>query len=77
MKILQFTRNNDLLNQKIEYLIKKKEETNKVIENNQKRYEQKLFALLAEVEKDLTEKFEWVKKEKEELENKLLQKKKH
>ena len=64
MKNLEYTRDNALLNQQIEYLNKKNEETSKVIEDNQKRYEEKLFALRNEVEKDLNEKFERIKKEK-------------
>ena len=58
MKNLEYTRDNALLNQQIEYLNKKNDETNKVIEGNQKRYEERLFALRNEVEKDLNEKFE-------------------
>lgn len=64
MKNLEYTRDNALLNQQIEYLNKKNEETAKVIEDNQKRYEESLFALRNEVEKDLNEKFERLKKEK-------------
>ena len=44
--------------------------------SNQKRYEERLFALRNEVEKDLNEKFERIKKEKSDLESKLLSKKK-
>ena len=62
MKNLENTRDNALLKQQIEYLNKKNEDTNKIIEDNQKRYEEKLFALRNEVEKDLNEKFERVKK---------------
>ena len=69
MKNLENTRDNALLKQQIEYLNKKNEDTNKIIEDNQKRYEEKLFALRNEVEKDLNEKFERVKKEK----NRILQ----
>ena len=58
MKNLENTRDNALLKQQIEYLNKKNEDTNKVIEDNQKRYEEKLFALRNEVEKDLNEKIE-------------------
>ena len=76
MKNLEYTRDNALLNQKIEYLNKKNEETAKIIEDNQKRYEERLFSLRNEVEKDLNEKFERVKKEKADLETKLLNKKK-
>ena len=76
MKNLENTRDNALLKQQIEYLNKKNEDTNKIIEDNQKRYEEKLFALRNEVEKDLNEKFERIKKEKADLENKLLNKKK-
>ena len=52
-KNLENTRDNALLKQQIEYLNKKNEDTNKIIEDNQKRYEEKLFALRNEVEKDL------------------------
>ncbi len=76
MKNLEYTRDNALLTQQIEYLNKKNEETSKVIEDNQKRYEERLFSLRNEVEKDLNEKFDRLKKEKTELENKLLNKKK-
>ena len=76
MKNLENTRDNALLKQQIEYLNKKNEDTNKIIEDNQKRYEEKLFALRNEVEKDLNEKFERLKKEKSDLESKLLNKKK-
>ena len=76
MKNLEYTRDNALLNQQIEYLNKKNEETAKVIEDNQKRYEDRLFSLRNEVEKDLNEKFDRLKKEKTDLENKLLSKKK-
>ena len=72
MKNLEYTRDNALLNQQIEYLNKKNEETNKIIEDNQKRYEERLFTLRNEVEKDLNEKFDRLKKEKTDLENKLL-----
>jgi chromosome segregation ATPase len=54
MKNLEFTRDNALLKQQIEYLNNKNEETNKVIESNQKQYEQKLFALRSKVKKDFT-----------------------
>ena len=47
----------------------------KAAEANQKRYEEKLFSLRSDVEKDLGEKFERIKKEKNELENKLFNKK--
>ena len=76
MKNLEYTRDNALLNQQIEYLNKKNAETAKVIEDNQKRYEERLFSLRNEVEKDLNEKFERIKKEKTDLETKLLNKKK-
>ena len=76
MKNLEYTRDNALLNQQIEYLNKKNAETTKVIEDNQKRYEERLFALRNEVEKDLNEKFERLKKEKSDIETKLLNKKK-
>ena len=76
MKNLEYTRDNALLTQQIEYLNKKNEETSKVIEDNQKRYEERLFSLRNEVEKDLNEKFDRLKKEKTELESKLLNKKK-
>ena len=73
MKNLEYTRDTALLNQQIDYLNKKNEETNKIIEDNQKRYEEKLFSLRNEVEKDLNEKFERLKKEKNEVENKLFE----
>ena len=73
---LESTRDNALLNQQIEFLNKKNEETQKITEENQKRYEERLFTLRSEVEKDLNEKFDRIKKEKEELEGKLLSKKK-
>jgi hypothetical protein len=76
MKNLEYTRDNALLNQQIEYLNKKNAETTKIIEDNQKRYEERLFALRNEVEKDLNEKFERLKKEKSDIESKLLNKKK-
>ena len=76
MKNLEYTRDNALLTQQIEYLNKKNDETAKVIEDNQKRYEERLFTLRNEVEKDLNEKFERLKKEKTDLEAKLLNKKK-
>ena len=56
MKNLEYTCDNALLTQQIGYLNKKNEETTKIIENNQKRYEERLFALRNEVEKDLNEK---------------------
>ena len=76
MKNLEYIRDSALLNQQIEYLNKKNEDINKIIEDNQKRYEEKLFKLRNEVEKDLNEKFERLKNEKNEIENKLLNKKK-
>ena len=76
LKNLESTRDNALLKQQIQYLTEKNEERNKIIEDNQKRYEEKLFTLRNEVEKDLNEKFERIKKEKTEVENKLLNKKK-
>ena len=47
----------------------------KATEANQKRYEERLFSLRADVEKDLGEKFERIKNEKNDLENKLYTKK--
>ena len=73
---LESTRDNALLNQQIEFLNKKNEEAQRITETNQKRYEERLFTLRSEVEKDLNEKFDRIKKEKEELESKLLTKKK-
>ena len=58
MNNLNYTKDNALLKQQIEYLNKKNEETSKIIENNQKRYEERLFALRTEIEKELNEKFE-------------------
>ena len=75
MKNLEYTRDSALFKQQIEYLNAKNEEMTKTSEANQKRYEEKLFSLRADVEKDLGEKFERIKKEKNELENKLFNKK--
>ena len=75
VKNLEYSRDNALLIQQIEYLNKKNEETSEIIESNQKRYEERLFALRNEVEKDLNEKFERIIKEKSDLESKLLSKK--
>lgn len=76
IKKLEFTRESALLKQQIEFLNKKIEDLQKNIEESQKRYEERLFGLRSEVEKDLNEKFDRLKKEREELEAKLLQKKK-
>ncbi len=75
MKNLEYTRDSALFKQQIGYLNSKNEEMSKNLEANQKRYEEKLFSLRADVEKDLGEKFERIKKEKNELENKLFNKK--
>ena len=75
MKNLEYTRDSALFKQQIGYLNSKNEEMTKSLEANQKRYEEKLFSLRADVEKDLGEKFERIKKEKNELENKLFNKK--
>ena len=75
MKNLEYTRDSALFKQQIGYLNAKNEEMTKTLEANQKRYEEKLFSLRADVEKDLGEKFERIKKEKNELENKLFNKK--
>ena len=75
MKNLEYTRDSALLKQQIEYLNKKNEEISKSQEANQKRYEERLFSLRADVEKDLGEKFERIKNEKNDLENKLYTKK--
>ena len=74
-KNLEYTRDSALFKQQIEYLNKKNEEMSKAVEANQKRYEERLFSLRSDVEKDLGEKFERIKKEKNELENKLFNKK--
>lgn len=75
MKNLEYTRDSALFKQQIEYLEKKNEEMNKNLEANQKRYEERLFSLRSDVEKDLGEKFERIKNEKNDLENKLYNKK--
>ena len=75
MKNLEYTRDAALLKQQIEYLNKKNDEITKATEANQKRYEERLFSLRADVEKDLGEKFERIKNEKNDLENKLYTKK--
>ena len=75
MKNLEYTRDCALFKQQIEYLNKKNEEMTKTLEINQKRYEERLFSLRSDVEKDLGEKFERIKNEKNELENKLYNKK--
>ena len=75
MKNLEYTRDSALLKQQIEYLNKKNEESAKATEANQKRYEERLFSLRQDVEKDLGEKFERLKNEKNDLENKLYTKK--
>ena len=61
MKNLEYTRDSALFKQQIEYLEKKNEEMNKNLEANQKRYEERLFSLRSDVEKDLGEKFERIK----------------
>lgn len=76
IKKLEFTRENALLKQQIEFLNKKIDELTKGNDDAQKRYEEKLFGLRTEVEKDFQEKFDRAKIEKEELEAKLLMKKK-
>ena len=75
MKNLEYTRDAALLKQQIEYLNKKNDEMSKATEANQKRYEERLFSLRMDVEKDLGEKFERIKNEKNDLENKLYTKK--
>ena len=69
-------RDNGLLNEQIKYLNKKIEEKEKVIENNQKKYEEKIFSLRNEVEKELREKYDKLNKEKSDIETKLLIKEK-
>ena len=75
IKNLEYTRDAALLKQQIEYLNTKTEEMSKAAEANQKRYEESLFSLRADVEKDLEEKYERIKNEKNDLENKLYSKK--
>ena len=74
-KNLEYTRDSALFKQQIEYLNQKNEEMVKASEANQKRYEERLFSLRSDVEKDLGEKFERIKNEKNDLENKLYNKK--
>ena len=76
VKQLESSRDNALLTQQIEFLNKKNDELLKATELNQKKYEERLFSLRSEVEKDLNDKFERLKSDKEEIENKLLSKKK-
>lgn len=76
VKKLEFTRESALLKQQIEFLNKKIEELHKTIEDNGKKYKERLFRLRTDVEKNLDDKFERVKKEKEDLEAKLILKKK-
>jgi hypothetical protein len=72
---LESTRESALSKQQVEFLNKKIEDLLKSLDDNQKRYEERLFGLRSEVDKDLNDKFDRLRKEKEDLDGKLLQKK--
>ena len=76
IKKLEFTRETALLKQQIEFLNTKIEDQNKMNEENQKEYQENLFAIKVELIRDFNIRLELMQREKEDFADKLIKKKK-